>query len=105
MSEIVFIQFFIHFQPNVSFVIFLREIHESMNRSILNFYSKKTVTHTVTAHLLYWIQSNMIISTIPKEYRLQLQLQYQFQSFSYHSWHKLSYILQKSRIQIEMYTW
>ena len=66
--------FFIHFQPIVSFVIFLRKIHESMNRSILNFYSKKTVTHTVTAHLLYWIQSNMIISTIPKEYRLQLQL-------------------------------
>lgn len=85
MSEIVFIQFFIHFQPNVSFVIFLREIHESMNRSILNFYSKKTVTHAATVHLLYWIQSNMIISTIPKEYRLQPQLQYQFQSSSYHS--------------------
>ena len=85
MSEIVFIQFFIHFQPNVSFVIFLREIHESMKRSILNFYSKRTVAHAATAHLLYWIQSNMIISTIPKEYRLQLQLQYQSQSSSYHS--------------------
>ena len=74
MSVIVFIQFFIHFHPSISFVIFLREIHESMNRLILNFYSKKTVTHAATAHLLYWIPSNMIISTIPKEYRLQLQL-------------------------------
>ena len=104
MSEIVFIQFFIHFQPNVSFVISLREIHESINRSILNFYSKRTVTHAATAHLLYWIQSNMIISTIPKEYRLQLQLQYQFQSFSYHSWHKLNHKLQRAKIQIELYT-
>ena len=41
---------------------------------MLNFYSKKAVTHAATAHLLYWIQSNMIISTIPKEYKSQLQL-------------------------------